>query len=359
MATMTIKLIASDLDGTLLGPDHQLTARTLDILTQLSAAGYRIVTATGRGPHSAWPVIEPASHLLDMALTSNGAVVLDPSDQQVTHRFAMDPTTAAAMVEAVRTELDGVAFGWECASGFGWDAALAEHAPFLDEFAVLGYGHDAIPFDPNDQLTKVLVSHPTVVRRELLELVQGIAPRLVVTGSGVDFVEVSGTGIDKARGLRHLCEQWNIDASDVMAFGDNWNDMAMLSWAGHGVAMGATMPSPSISQPPCCKCALCSAGLAWPRCPSIGNRVAGPRCEHRAADELKNVDQTVVLELDVSDLHLHLPAVQPGRRHGAELVAEPRRVGVLKPDVAHLVGVLERNDLDAVPVLESDLPTLG
>jgi hydroxymethylpyrimidine pyrophosphatase-like HAD family hydrolase len=61
---------------------------------------------------------------------------------------------------------------------------------------------------------------------------------LTVSTSGVQFVEVTGEGITKASALAHLCTDWGIEPAQVIAFGDNHNDAAMLKWAGHGVAMG-------------------------------------------------------------------------------------------------------------------------
>ena len=66
---------------------------------------------------------------------------------------------------------------------------------------------------------------------------------VTVSTSGVQFVEITGEGVDKAFGLNRLCERWSIDPADVVAFGDNHNDAAMFWWAGHGVAMGNATPS--------------------------------------------------------------------------------------------------------------------
>ncbi len=61
---------------------------------------------------------------------------------------------------------------------------------------------------------------------------------VTISTSGVQFVEITGDGVDKSFGLNRLCERWSINPTDVVAFGDNHNDAAMLSWAGLGVAMG-------------------------------------------------------------------------------------------------------------------------
>ncbi len=63
--------------------------------------------------------------------------------------------------------------------------------------------------------------------------------------SGVDFVEITGVGIDKAHAIRHVIDEMGFASSDVVAFGDNHNDVQMLRWAGHGVAIATRSMPPS------------------------------------------------------------------------------------------------------------------
>ncbi len=83
-----------------------------------------------------------------------------------------------------------------------------------------------------------MVRHREVHRQELAELLAPHLPAPLTLGcSGVEFVEITGVGVDKSRALAGVVGEWDADAGDVIAFGDNHNDMQMLRWAGHGVAV--------------------------------------------------------------------------------------------------------------------------
>ena len=87
-------------------------------------------------------------------------------------------------------------------------------------------------------LTKILVHHPTHAPSDLAGAAADIVGEAgVVTHSGARFIEISASGITKAHGVSALCERLGIDASDVLAFGDMPNDLAMLSWAGTSYAV--------------------------------------------------------------------------------------------------------------------------
>ena len=92
-----------------------------------------------------------------------------------------------------------------------------------------------------DGLTKLMVGHPDLRRDALLTAVRPfVADGLVASASSVPFIEIAAPGIDKA--LARLCARLGIDRSEVAALGDHINDVALLRWAGRGVAMGDAHP---------------------------------------------------------------------------------------------------------------------
>ena len=90
-----------------------------------------------------------------------------------------------------------------------------------------------------DDMLKLLVRHPQLDEAELLAVLEPVVPPdVLATYSGIDTVEITGEGVHKARALAVLCDRLGVDASEVVAIGDNRNDVEMLAWAGRGVALG-------------------------------------------------------------------------------------------------------------------------
>lgn len=231
-----VKLIASDLDGTLFGPDHTLTERTIAAVRAAHRAGIRVVAATGRSSTSAVPRLRPAT-VITSAVCSNGSLVHDVVGDATLHRFHMDSIHVERFFHLVSALDVRHSFSWETDHGNGWDESFADIAFTHDDLG----DTPTLPGrpEPHHRTTKLMVYHPAYEQDELRErLLPHLVDPLNVSCSGVEFVEVTGAGVDKSTGLSHLCEQWSIDASEVVAFGDNHNDVGMLTWAGHGVAMG-------------------------------------------------------------------------------------------------------------------------
>jgi Cof subfamily protein (haloacid dehalogenase superfamily) len=200
------------------------------------AAGITIVAATGRSSRSTVPLLAPAG-VVDVAVCSNGSLFHDVARDETLLRFAIEPRHVEQFFAALSALGSDLSFCWETDRGNGWDRAFAHIA---DAHADLEGSLD-VPERPTESsmVTKIMVRHPELMREDLMhELRPHIPHDLTVSCSGVEFVEVTAPGVDKAAGLRHLCATWGIDASEVLAFGDNHNDASMLAWAGRGVAVG-------------------------------------------------------------------------------------------------------------------------
>ncbi len=234
-ANQPVRLIASDLDGTLFGPDHQLTPRTVAAVQAAVGAGIHVVAATGRSTTSAVPRLAPAE-VIDTAVCSNGSLIHDLPTATTTDRFPIAPVMVDRLLASLSAADDRFAFCWETDHGNGWDDAFDNiasiHADLGDE-----RGLERRPI-ASDHTTKIMVCHPEITQDELREfLVPLIADPLTVSTSGVEFVEITGVGVDKSAAIAELCTRWDIERSEVVAFGDNHNDAALLAWAGYGIAM--------------------------------------------------------------------------------------------------------------------------
>ena len=238
-----VALIATDLDGTLLGPEGVLSERTLAALDLASAAGVTVVAATGRGWQSATEVLRAAT-VIRHAVCSNGALQFDRRAGEIVRYDAIARTAVPRAAAAIRGAVHDVGLGWELSDGrFGWDERFRDHHPTLEPRE----GHDFVPelpfHDPPAEVLKLLVSARGLGEEELYECLRPHMPDDVeTTASGISFVEVTGNGVHKAKGLQVLCDELGVAASDVVAFGDNRNDIAMLQWAGTSYAMANANP---------------------------------------------------------------------------------------------------------------------
>ncbi|MDG2439817.1 MAG: Cof-type HAD-IIB family hydrolase [Ilumatobacter sp.] len=231
-----VRLIASDLDGTLFGPEHSLTQRTITAVQAAVSAGIHVIAATGRSSTSTVPRLAPVE-VIDTAVCSNGSLIHDLLTGTTTDRFPINPEMVKRLFACVSKIDDRLAFCWETDRGNGWDDAFNDIA-----FAHEDLGEErSLERRPtlSDRTTKIMVHHPEIESEKLRDL---LLPRLVdpltVSTSGVPFVEITGVGINKATAVAELCSRWEIDQRNVVALGDNHNDVALLEWAGLGIAMG-------------------------------------------------------------------------------------------------------------------------
>lgn len=241
-----IRLVASDLDGTLFGPDAELSARTVEVLQRVHQSGIVVVAATGRSHRTALPRLRPAG-VVSWAVCSNGAILYDLAEDRVVRHTPVPDEALAALADALSSHLPDVGLSWETPTGFGVDPAFLVVNP---DWHVEAPAVGALPAgDPTaPPVTKVLVAHPGLQRGELMDAVAGVAPSSVtVSSSGARFVEITAAGVDKAAALAVLCEELGVDAAEVMAFGDELNDLTMVRWAGRGVAMANAHPDVSVA----------------------------------------------------------------------------------------------------------------
>lgn len=237
-----VRLIASDLDGTLLRSDGSISARTRAAISAATAAGIRVVAATGRGWRSATPLLAPAPEI-STAVLSNGSLVRHLHRGEDLHVFPIEGT-ALDKVGAVLDEVVPEAGRfWETAVDYGFDEIYAAlRAELRPELEVDGKAPSRLPGDST--VIKLLVRHPRLGPEALLDLVGPRLPAEVTAAfsGGPNLIEITGDGVHKAGALAVLCDGFGISASEVVAVGDNHNDTEMLRWAGVGVAMANAGP---------------------------------------------------------------------------------------------------------------------
>jgi Cof subfamily protein (haloacid dehalogenase superfamily) len=236
------KLIAFDLDGTLLDPNGQLTQRSIVALQTAAAAGITLVFASGRPPFVAAREIEAVNGAVRYGVMANGAIVCTLPDAQVLRSISFE--TATAIDAALRLRASDPRFGFALAS----DRHFAAEDGFFERMPVHGQV-DPVPdalvgHEGSEQTIKLLVFHHDHGAMELLRRIPTIiGGALIPTHMGAEAVELGPPGADKGTGLAWLCGHLGIEAAEVMAFGDEVNDLPMFAFAGHAVAVANAAPS--------------------------------------------------------------------------------------------------------------------
>ncbi|MEP6632293.1 MAG: HAD hydrolase family protein [Lapillicoccus sp.] len=232
------RLVATDLDGTLLRSDGTGSARTAATLRAVQAAGIRTVLVTARPPR--W--LDELVHLVGdggVALCGNGAFVYDVRSRTVLSQRGFEPAAVAAIVADLRRALPGVAFAAERASGFALEDGYRSLHPVPD-----GAVRGPVDAASSDLVGKLLGRHPDLAEVEFLARVQEVVgDRGVVAYSGAGgLAEISAPGVTKAAALEAWCAGLGITAPDVWAFGDMPNDLPMIAWAGTSFAVANGHP---------------------------------------------------------------------------------------------------------------------
>ena len=242
------RLLAVDLDGTLLRPDRRISPGDAAALQRAVDAGVTVVVATGRGLHSARPVLETLPVPAYAAL-HNGALMLDPSGAEL-WRVPIQAWAVAAALPLVRAGgLHPMLYA--ASGGGGEDVALvlersAHCSPYTQDYlrskgAILELVDDVAVACGRGVLGVVafgargaVLAAATVVAR-----MDGLVRSWWCPSPtrAVDLFEVVAPGGDKGCAVRRLTERLGLEPREVVAIGDNTNDLDMLRYAGTAVAM--------------------------------------------------------------------------------------------------------------------------
>lgn len=243
------RLVATDVDGTLLDPDDRVTPRAAAVIGSAVAAGVEFVLVTGRPPRWIPPVTTQLA-VARLAVCANGSVLYDAVADEVLWVRALEPDALVRLAELVTETLPGSGLGVERVA-VGAGAYDDETSQFVAE---PDYRHAWAGADHQRAPRPELLTRPAVkmlVRCPQLSSDAMIAALAPVVGDVADLtfshprglVEISPPRVTKATGLAAVAAQLGIPAADVVAFGDMPNDLEMLRWAGHGVAMGNAHPA--------------------------------------------------------------------------------------------------------------------
>jgi hydroxymethylpyrimidine pyrophosphatase-like HAD family hydrolase len=255
---MPYHLIALDLDGTLLSPGPRgtwVSPRTRLALQKARAAGVHVVVATGRSIHSARAWSERIGG--GPIVCCNGAALIGADGQPIQYRFVpKEPLchlinlaeAAGALVECYTP--DGIVLDKprkQVSSYLRWIRETSSWWRALVGLVVMWRINRVRPVRSLAQwaarqqrppaLKVMIVGEPGALPA-LRERIERECPSLTISSSGHDNLEVTARGVTKASGLEALGAHLKVPAAAMIAFGDSFNDLEMLSFVGLGVAMG-------------------------------------------------------------------------------------------------------------------------
>jgi hydroxymethylpyrimidine pyrophosphatase-like HAD family hydrolase len=241
-----IRLVASDLDGTLLRPDETVSERTREAIVAVRRAGITLVLVTGRPPRALAPIAARIG-VGGIAICANGAVVWDLDAGTMVDVTPLAADLAAGLVRELREAIPGVLFAVELEHGFGREAGWTDGTGPPRPRLVERETPEVLEADALEMVTgpvvKLLVRHPTLPFPEVARRArQAVGEQAVVTWAGTRLLEISAAGVTKAWALERLCARLGVRRQQVLALGDMENDLPMLAWAGHSVAVANAQP---------------------------------------------------------------------------------------------------------------------
>ncbi|NOV00755.1 Cof-type HAD-IIB family hydrolase [Paenibacillus planticolens] len=234
---MNYRLIALDVDGTLLNDEHELTQQTIETIQEVHDQGCHIVLCTGRAPGSTLPILEQLG-LEGTMITHNGAATVhaDERGKSLIHEFSFTLPEIAPMLDYVRRE--GIHFDVSTSFNMYIERIGEYEKEMYKKFLVSPkLVTDVSELDlPIVKFT--LFSQPEILDRVQQEWEeQQLYGQLRMIRSGDLFIDVMSAKANKGDALKALAASLEVDSSEILAIGNYYNDLEMMAFAGLGIAV--------------------------------------------------------------------------------------------------------------------------
>jgi Cof subfamily protein (haloacid dehalogenase superfamily) len=232
------RLVAFDVDGTLIGRDLEISPRVREAVTRMLQAGVAGCLVTGRMYRATLPFARELG-LTAPLVCYQGAAILDPTTDDVLAHTALDNAAVLDLIGIAQER------GWHLQLYRNDEYYTVERNRFTDLYASLSKAEPVVvpslreTFAFSPATKAVIVADAPDAARYAGEVASLLNGRAYVTRSLPEFVEILHPAVDKGAALAFVAARLNVPMERVMAIGDSWNDAPLLRAAGFSVAMGS------------------------------------------------------------------------------------------------------------------------
>ena len=230
-----IRMIASDLDGTLLSEKSNIPERNIQALQRAMQAGVKVVLASGRMVEATLPIAEKIGVNAPMVVF-NGAMVYDPATDRILAGSTIPCDIARAILEFL--EVRNIYVHAFPGRGFYYEKRCDWTEYYENKISVIGV-ETGMPLSRwlETDVYKLLCLGQSAELDVLIPELQQNFPLVSFVKSGLQHLEIVLRGVDKGTGMARLCEICDVAPEEVLAFGDEENDLSLISFAGTAYVM--------------------------------------------------------------------------------------------------------------------------
>ncbi|WP_312315076.1 Cof-type HAD-IIB family hydrolase [Streptococcus parasuis] len=230
-----IRIIFSDIDGTLINDDLVVTENTKQSLIKAREQGSLIVPVSARMPKAIRPILN--SFMMDFPIISyNGALIIDEKGQEL-ESHSMKKGSAIEICRFIMATKEVV---WNVYSGDSWYSQSRNNPWIQREERIVGLSSEEASLFEIENLSeihKLLLMGDSVKILEIETKLKNDYPYLSISKSSPHYLEVMANGIHKGEAVSFLAAYYGVNIKDTIAFGDNFNDLDMLLTVGQGFVM--------------------------------------------------------------------------------------------------------------------------
>lgn len=229
------KLVAIDLDETLLSPKKEISQQNIDAIKRAQQAGAKVIIATGRPYFTAKKYLEQLDYD-DLAIMYGGSLIIKYPSEEIIESHPLSD-------EQIKKTIDFAKRNHMFIQTYDKDRILYEKREDIFDYyakgnAVEGYEADIYNHDYEMCLKTLIIEEADKAEAVLEKARKEFDGELAVTKSSLRYIEFNVLGISKAKALAKVAQYYGVKQEEVIAIGDNSNDESMIEYAGLGVSMG-------------------------------------------------------------------------------------------------------------------------